>query len=270
MSRNTDFTSRSLTIGLAPETLTAVVRCGGHLVAHSHVSIAPDPDGGYDGALDSLRYYLGRAGSALDDVPLSVAVSVRWCQLEMLPWSDALLYDDGALRHCEAHFAAIYGDLARTWDFVCDDAPYGQPRLACAFEAGLVTGLRAIARQTGHALAKVESALSPAAAQLADQAQQAIAVIEPNRLVLATLTQGRVDAVLAQACAGAWHAYLPDGWQAWTLRAPEPGDIAQLALIGQGQAETGAVEAPTAGMPAPSPASAARKDLPRTSGSCAP
>lgn len=231
MSPNTVISSRSLNIGLAPETLSAVVRCHGRIVAHSDIRIAAAADGGYDGALDCLRYYLGRAGSALDGVPVSVAVSVRWCQLQMLPWSDALLYAHGARRHCEAHFAAIYGEQVRSWDFVCDDAPYGQPRLACAFDAGLVAGLRAIAQQNGHTLAGIASALCVAGRSLAPSQKQAIAVIEPQRIVLATVANGRVDAVQAQACIGAWHTYLPDAWQSWTLREPQAGEIARLALV---------------------------------------
>lgn len=234
MSPNTVISSRTLNIGLAPETLSAVVRCHGRIVAHSDIRIAADADGGYDGALDCLRYYLGRAGSALDGVPLCVAVSVRWCQLQMLPWSDALLYADGARRHCEAHFAAIYGEQARGWDFVCDDAPYGQPRLACAFDAGLVAGLRAIAQQNGHTLAGVESALTQVAGKLAREPHKAIALVEPNRLVLATLAHGRVNAVRTQACARAWQTYLPDAWQTWGLHAPEAGEIVQVVLVTPG------------------------------------
>jgi hypothetical protein len=223
--------ARTLNIGLAPECLSAVVRCEGRIAAQSDFHFAADADGGYDGALDCLRHYLNRAGSRLDGVPLSVTVSVRWCQLEMLPWSDALLYADGARRHCEAHFAAIYGEQARSWDYVCDDAPYGQPRLASAFDAGLVAGVRAIAQQCGHALVMVESALSYAGRSLMAVPEQAIAVIEPHRLVLATLVHGRVEAVHAQACIGHWPDYLPDAWHAWRLRAAEPGEIAQLALV---------------------------------------
>lgn len=231
MSPNTVVPSRSLSIGLAPETLSAVVRCEGRIVAQSDIRIDVNADGGFDGALDCLRYYLGRAGRALDGVPVSVAVSVRWCQLQMLPWSDALLYADGARRYCEAHFAAIYGELARGWDVVCDDAPYGQARLACAFDAGLVDGLRAIAQQNGHTLAGVASTLCVAARSLASEQKQAIAVIEPQRVVLATVANGRVAAVQAQACIGAWHTYLPDAWQSWSLREPQAGEIAKLALV---------------------------------------
>lgn len=235
MYLNNESASRALSVGLAPELLTAVVRCGRQVVAQSDIRIAgEDPDGGHDAALDIFRYYLGRAGSALRGVPLSVAVSTRWCQLEMLPWSDALLFPDSALRYRQAHFTAIYGDLARNWDIVCDEAPYGQPRLACAFDAGLLAGLRAAALQNGHSLVAVHSALSLEARRLAPERRHAIALIERHRLVLATLAQGRVDSVQTQACSGAWHAHLPEAWQSWMLRAPEPGEIAQVALVNVG------------------------------------
>jgi hypothetical protein len=232
MSLNNASASPVLSIGLAPEILTAVVRHAHQVVAHSDLRIAAeDPDGGYDGALDTLRHYLGRTGSALRGAPLSVAVSTRWCQLEMLPWSTALVFPDSALRYRQAHFTAIYGELARHWEIVCEEAPFGQPRLACGIDAGLLAGVRAIALQHGHRLVAIESALSLAARRLAPERQQAIALIERHRLVLATLAHGCIDSVLAQASIGAWHAHLPQGWQSWKLCAPEAGEIAQVALI---------------------------------------
>jgi hypothetical protein len=230
------FGSRSITVTLAPEMLSAVVRSGKRIVAHSEIKIgAARADGSCANALTAFRAYLGRTGLALRGVPISVVISTRWCQLTMLPWSDALLLSDSALYYRHAHFAAIYGDVARNWDIVCDDAPYGQPRLACAIERDFLNALRDCARANGHPWASVESLLSTAARAAAPGRQQALAVIEPGRVVMASFSHGRISAVQAQACRGAWHAELPPAWQHWMLRAAELGDVAQVALISLGE-----------------------------------
>lgn len=226
-----------MTVALAPEMLTAVVRSGKKIVAHSEIKIdRARADGGHDGALTAFRAYLGRTGLALRGTPVAVAISTRWCQLAMLPWSDELLQGDSALYYRNAHFAAIYGDAARRWEIVCDDAPYGQPRLACAIERDFLNGLRECARANGHPWASVESVLSMAGRSMAPGRQQGLAVIEPGRLVTASFSHGRISAVQAQACRGPWHTELPPAWQHWMLRAPELGEIAQVALVSLGDA----------------------------------
>lgn len=232
MSIPDSFGSRSITVTLAPEQLSAVVRSGAQIVAYSEIRIGgARADGSCANALAAFRAYLGRTGLALRGVPVSVVVSTRWCQLAMLPWSDALLLGDGALRYRQAYFAAIYGDAARAWEIVCDDAPYGQSRLACAIERDFLSGLRDCARANGHPWASVASLLTVAARAAAPGRQQAIAVIEPGRVVMASFAHGRISSVKAQACRGPWHAELPPAWQHWMLRAPELGDVAQVALV---------------------------------------
>lgn len=262
MSLSESFGSRTITVALAPEMLSAVVRSGRRIVAHSEIKIdGARADGGCEGALAAFRAYLARTGLALRGVPVAVGISTRWCQLAMLPWSDALLHGETAPRYRQAHFAAIYGDAARDWEIVCDDAPYGQARLACAIERAFLGGLRECARANGHPWASVESVLTMAGRAAAPGRQQAIAVIEPGRVVMASFRHGRISAVQAQACRGPWHAELPPAWQHWMLRAPELGEVAQVALVSLGE-HAGPIVLPAAAwdatFPAPAPPSTIR------------
>ena len=233
MSLTDIFSSRTVCISLAPDLLTAVVRSGKRIVAHSEVHIPHShrPDGHWEGALAAFATYLRQAGVALRGVPVSVALTNRWCQLTMLPWSDALLHERSAQRFQEAQFIGIYGEVARGWATVCDDAPYGMPRLACAVERDFIDGLRNTARDFGHPCPSIESVLSIAWRAIACSRPQAFAVVEPGRLVLAAAAHGRIVAVQAQALRGPWESELPQAWQRWTLRAPELGEIAQVALV---------------------------------------
>lgn len=233
MSLTDIFSSRSVSISLAPDLLTAVVRSGKRIVAHSevHIPASDHPDGHWEGALSAFATYLRQAGVALKGVPVSVALTTRWCQLAMLPWSDALLHERSAQRFMQAQFAGIYGDAARNWATVCDDAPYGVPRLACAIDRDFLEGLQNIAREFGHPCPSVESVLSIAWRAIAASRPQAFAIVEPGRLVLAAAAHGRIVGVQAQALRGPWENELPQAWQRWTLRAPELGEIAQVALV---------------------------------------
>ncbi|NHZ89728.1 hypothetical protein F2P45_12000 [Massilia sp. CCM 8733] len=232
MSLTELFSSRTVCVSLAPDLLTAVVRSGKRIVAHSEVRIPLDQtDGKWDGALAAFGTYLRTAGVTLKGVPVSVALTTRWCQLAMIPWSDALLHQGSAQRFQQAQFIGIYGDAARTWAIVCDDAPYGQPRLACAIERDFLQGLQDVARDCGHPCMAIESVLSITWRAIASSQPQAFALVEPGRLVLAAAANGRIHAVQAQALRGPWENELPQAWQRWTLRAPELGEIAQVALV---------------------------------------
>jgi hypothetical protein len=219
-------------VALAPDQLTAVIRTGRRMQADSALTLPLEGgDGDWRAALAGFDVLLRQAAPAAKALPLSLALSSRWCQLAMLPWSDALLDDTGARRFMQAQFAAIFGEAARGWTIVCDDAPYGEPRLACAVERDFLDGLHGTALQHGHVIASVESVLAIAWRALAPARPQAFALAEPGRLVLAAAVKGRIVALQAQPCHGAWQDELPRAWQRWSLRAPELADVSHVTLV---------------------------------------
>jgi hypothetical protein len=227
--------NKTLCVALAPAQLTAAIRSGGRVLADSALSVPVDgEDGDWRAALAGFDALLRQAGPAATGLPLSVALSSCWCQLAMLPWSDALLGEAGRHRFMESQFAALFGEAARGWAIACDDAPCGEPRLACAVERDFLDGLHATALAHGHAIAGIESVLSIAWRALASVRPRAFALAEPGRLVLAAGARGRIVALQAQPCRGALQDELPRAWQRWTLRAPELADIANVALVSLG------------------------------------
>lgn len=244
MPVNDGFERRTLCVALAPERLSAVVRGAGQILACSEIRIgAGRGERHWEDGLAAFAAWVERAGAGLRGVPLSVSVSTRWCQLAMLPWSDALLYPDSAWRYRQERFVHLYGNLARGWEVFCDDAARGQPRLACAIERQFADGLRVAAQAQGYAGIGIESVLTAAARAMPAAPYDRFAIIEPGRLVLAARRHGRIAAVEAQACAGSWLAALPPAWQHGLLRAPELGEVVQVALFG------GADPASAAGAP---------------------
>ncbi|MES2151613.1 MAG: hypothetical protein V4508_17685 [Pseudomonadota bacterium] len=259
MSLTELFHRQTLCVALAPDQLTSLIRHGKRVLPGSATRIALEAaDGHWQGALAALRSHLGAAPVAM---PVSVGLAARWCQFAVLPWSDALLDADSAERFLAAQFGAIFGEAARGWTITCDDAPYGQPRLACAIERELLDTLDSIISERGAHCVSVEPMLSIAWRAIAASKPQAFALVEPGRLVLAAVERGRIVALQAQPLRGAWQAELAQAWQRWILRAPELADITQVALVSI-DAQVQAAQAP-AGFhaaslaPAPGPAFAA-------------
>ncbi|MES2298402.1 MAG: hypothetical protein V4582_15260 [Pseudomonadota bacterium] len=239
------FSNKTLCVALAPDQLTAAVRGGASFAPDSAARIALDhPEGHWQGALAALDGYLQQAGAQAKGLPLSVSLSNRWCHLTMLPWSDALLAVDTSARFLEAQFAGLFGDAARSWIVTCDDAPFGQPRLACAIERELLESVQAIAAKHGHQCVAVEPALSIAWRAVAPSRPAAFALLERGRMVLASAENGRITGVHAQACRGNWQAELAQAWQRWTLRVPQLAAIGQVALVKLDEAANGALPEP--------------------------
>lgn len=158
--------------------------------------------------------------------PLSVCLSGRWCQSVMAPWSDALLAEPAATRFLQMQLSAVYGDAARSWSIANDDAPYGEPRAACGIDAELLQALRTDLGKRCNAIEPVMGTASRMPTGMA-----AFAIVEADKLTMATTAHGRIAAICSQPCGLAWRQELERAWQRWTLRMPELDSIAAVAVI---------------------------------------
>eukprot|EP01034_Spumella_vulgaris_P038878 gene38878-48009_t len=214
-------------------------RKGGRIAADGALHIAVNnPAGHWQAALAALRALLEQPGTGTTArdalaarLPLHVSLSGRWCQALMAPWSDALLSGASASRFLESQLATVYGDAARSWTASSDEAPYGQPRLVCGIATELLDALHALAAAHGTRCAAIEPLASVICTSLAAGKPQAFAVIEPGRITMAALENGRVHAIQSQPCSAAWHVELAQAWQRWALRAPELASIPDIAVV---------------------------------------
>jgi hypothetical protein len=226
------WTSRTLCVALAPEQITLAVRNGKRVLPDTAATIALDhPEAHWQGAVAALRSWLQQSGHAVAGLPMAISLSSRWCQLMMLPWSDALLTQDEGRRFAQAQFAATFGDAAHGWRITWDDAAFGKTRLACAIDSDFHDALNELAQECGHALVGVESSLSIAGRAVGEHRPAALALQERGRVVLAQLEKGRIVGVQAQPCRGNWNSELSQAWQRWSLRSPELGHIKSVALV---------------------------------------
>ncbi len=222
-------TRATLCLHLAPHGLSGVLRRAGRPLPDSafHLPIL-NPDASWEVALAGLRGWLEQ-----DDkkTPLAVSLASRWCAMLMVPWSGALLEAASAQRFLHSQFAAVYGDGARAWRLAADDAPYGRPRLACGIDAALLQGVQDVASLHGRRCLSIEPLVGPAWRSIAGGKPAAFALVEAERLLLATTSGGRITALHSQSCGTAWGDELDRAWQRWNLRAPQLDAIEQVALL---------------------------------------
>lgn len=220
----------TLCLHLAPQALHGVQRRAGRPVADSafHVPIL-NPGASWEVALAALRGWLEQDGGK--KLPLAVSLASRWCAMLMVPWSGALLDTASAQRFLHSQFGAVHGDSARAWRLAADDAPYGQPRLACGIDAALLQGVQEAAGTHGRRCLSIEPIVGPAWRSIAGGKPAAFALVETGRLLLATSSGGRITALHSQSCDTAWGDELERAWRRWNLRAPQLDAIEQVALL---------------------------------------
>ena len=253
---------RRLRVLLAPQQLWCAVRHGRRLVDGSAQRIAlpgqghghghgAGAGGHWQASVDALRALLQQPAIAAARLPLEISLSGRWSQLVLAPWSDALLSEPAASRFLQTQLAALYGDHARGWSVVADDAPYGQTRLVCGVDSTLLQALKDTAAECGHACRVIEPLLGTALRELTAGGQQgwqglvgslslkrqqadgpsgALALVEPGRITMAALRGNHIVAIQSQPASEAWRLELPQAWQRWTLRTPELAGIEQVAV----------------------------------------
>lgn len=227
---------RSLAILLAPGQLSCVVRQGRRPVDDGARRIAfANPDGHWQASLDALRALLREAPAAWAGLPLEVSLSGRWSHMVVAPWSDALLSEPAATHFLQSQLTALYGDVARGWHIVGDDAPYGQARTVCGIDATLLHAVKELAGECGHPCRAIEPLLCSALRSLGTDELRApaaaLTLIEPGRITMAALDRGRVAALQSQPAGGGWRQELPQAWQRWTLRVPELAAIEHVAVV---------------------------------------
>ncbi|MFZ4875097.1 hypothetical protein ACL9RI_08430 [Janthinobacterium sp. Mn2066] len=217
---------------LAPQELRGVVRRAGRPLADSAFQLPiANPGTSWEVALAALRHWLEQDKGSTKKLPLAVSLASRWCAMQVVPWSSALLVQASAQRFLQSQFSAVYGDNARAWRMTADDAPYGQPRLACGIDAALLQGLQDATTAHGHRCISIEPIVGPAWRNIAAGKPAAFALVEAGRLLLAISSKGRITAIHSQPCAAAWGDELERAWQRWSLRAPQLDEIEQVALI---------------------------------------
>lgn len=228
-------TGKTLCVGLTPQALSCVIRKGNQFtVEGAYRQSVSNSDGTWQPVLSLFQEYLQRTDRPGRHLPISFVLSSCWSRMMMIPWSDALMKEASASAFLQSQYVALYGDEARDWLITADDVPYGQPRLACAMERGLLEAIQRLAQEHQFSCQSVEPILSTAWRAIAGSAARqakAFAVVEAGWISMASTSRGRIHGIHRQPCRHNWPDELARAWQRWVLRSPELADIAQVALL---------------------------------------
>lgn len=230
------FSSKSIYIGLAPRQLISVISQRKKAIVGTAASRSVDnPRNDWKPLLDEMRNFLQDANrSSTKTSSLGIFLSSHWCKTMMVPWTDSLLKKEVAEQFLISQYAAVYGEEAKNWIIISDDAPYGEPRLTCSIEKDLWQALQQTATENKKKCRLIEPVFSAGwrtISCLSGKAVKAFAIVEEGRLTLGRATQGKITAIFSQSATTEWPQDLIRGWQRWQLRTPYISETTEIHVL---------------------------------------
>lgn len=146
----------------------------------------------WQAALDALDGLLGEFSARGEAV--TVVLSNHWVRYLVLPWHAELTGADELAQFARVRFEQTYGAAAADWTIRSGDGGYGAPHVACAIDTALVTELQRRLTAHGLRLRSLQPLLMAACngqRRALGGERSAFAVIEPGRICLSLLGQGR-------------------------------------------------------------------------------
>lgn len=168
-----------------------------------------------------------------------VIVSSAFARYALVPFSAAVAGREANEALADQVFRRTHGERVDGWRVRVAAAPAGHPRVACALDASLLDALAAAAQKRGVTLSAIEPAFIAGFNAVCRRLPSScwLAVVEPGRLALGLLIEGRwrrlasercgTEVHEALACALVREALLVEGAEAvaklpcWTVRFGE-------------------------------------------------
>jgi hypothetical protein len=165
------------------------------------------------------------------DLPASVAVKVtlasEFVRYLVLPVADMRMAYDEKQAYAQAAYREIFGAESLGWLVKCDDAKPSTPSLCTAIDESLWDALQAIAQKYQLNLRSVQPYFIRAINALSRDVKSSdgiVVVVEPARLVLASVRAGVITQVRTQALALNWQQDLQDSLARTALLEDDLGE----------------------------------------------
>lgn len=141
-------------------------------------------------SLDGLKPLLAKLRPGKMDVRLSQHL----VKMQLMPAAGAALSGRESERYIQDRFRRTHGDVARHWTVRWQPEPGHRPFLACAIDSAWLESFSTLLGQNGLALHRLSpwftASFNRYRARMAKQASD-LALIEPERITLARIDQGR-------------------------------------------------------------------------------
>ena len=199
-----------------------------------------DPE--WRAALDALPAVL--ASHRNHDV--SLVIADQFVRYTLLAWNAALKSEEQWLALARHRLAAVHGAAAAEWDVkLTETAPSG-PRLACAIDRVLLSGITTLFNAANARLASAQPFLVAAFNRIRRSIGTGscwLVIEEPRRLTLAFIQRGVWLAVRSRRADAAWRATLPEllARESAFLALSEP--CTRVIVCAQGEFDTEQYEA---------------------------
>jgi hypothetical protein len=128
---------------------------------------------------------------------LQIILSEHFVRYGLVPWSEDLVRDSERLAFARLAFREVYGALADGWEICLDEAPAGEPGLACAVDRLLLNEIQDAAVSVGAHIEEIVPAL-------ADCLNKHRRLLQAREFCLANVEGGRVT--FAFRTGAGWHA----------------------------------------------------------------
>ena len=221
--------------------------------AHAIAAGGGDPLAALNATLQALPALAGVHGRC----QMRVLVAETWLGTVTLPWSDAMRERRAALGHARARLGAAGFSTTAADTLRIDDAPFGVPRLALAYPAGLLAALAQLAARNAASLVSVLPLTVAGwnAAQRERAPRPVLALAGAGILAIARTGGGRLQELTVRAASGtaAPAQEMRQLWQRQCLRDPQLVALGEPDLLdlggspGQGAAWGRVIDLPKRG-----------------------
>lgn len=144
----------------------------------------------------------------------TVVLSDHFVRYLLVPWDEQLVTDEEQLAMVRHAFLSAYGTTAEAWSFRWDAPPPPAPRLACAIDSGLLSGLRETFADASLALVSIQPRLMASFnthhRELPSRGDYWFLAEESGRICLAWLHDEAPNALYSQRVDADWADDLPE------------------------------------------------------------
>jgi hypothetical protein len=201
-----------LLVSLGADRFSLLVRTGltKSIILQHHSIFAPNPESSWKVALNQLDQYV-QTLKLPANTQLSITLASDLVRYIVLPAQDVVMSASEKYGYAQAAYREIYGGVAENWRISLDDAQTKEPAIACAIDRLFYESVEQMTQKHQLKIKKIEPYLMTAFNRLFHHVRQenaTLAIIEPTRMIVATLQSGVCQQIRCEKYSSDWQTVL--------------------------------------------------------------